>query len=217
MHLVDSTPIECARSRPTVRRSDLAGWAGYGYCASHSRFFRDLRLHLIAAPADLPPTGSHTIVADKGCRSPPPTTTNNTPLESVIQPPEPSSWSLSTQAISLRRLLAPDGPHAGSSARRASSAVAPDRTPRLGPGPASPRCAQPRDGPRLPGGPTGRAPGPHQVGQSLRHPSSRPARTAPASTSLGPTTAILTSHHHLHHTRNDSGLLLRAGAVCAAG
>ncbi len=30
VHLVDSTPIECARSRPTVRRSDLAGWAGYG-------------------------------------------------------------------------------------------------------------------------------------------------------------------------------------------
>jgi hypothetical protein len=36
--LVDSTPVECARSRPTVKRSDLAGWAGYGYCASHSRF-----------------------------------------------------------------------------------------------------------------------------------------------------------------------------------
>ena len=36
--LVDSTPIECARCRPTVKRSELAGWAGYGYCASHSRF-----------------------------------------------------------------------------------------------------------------------------------------------------------------------------------
>ena len=32
--VVDSTPVECARSRPTVTRSDLAGWAGYGYCAS---------------------------------------------------------------------------------------------------------------------------------------------------------------------------------------
>ena len=54
VHLVDSTPIECARSRPTVMRSDLAGWAGYGYCASHSRFFRGLRLHLVCtvhAPA----------------------------------------------------------------------------------------------------------------------------------------------------------------------
>ena len=28
--LGDSTPIECARSRPTVMRSALAGWAEYG-------------------------------------------------------------------------------------------------------------------------------------------------------------------------------------------
>jgi len=46
--------LECGRSRPTVKRSDLAGWAGYGYCASHSRFFWGLRLHLIATPAGLP-------------------------------------------------------------------------------------------------------------------------------------------------------------------
>lgn len=45
--LADSTPIECARSRPAVRRSDLAGWAQYGYCASHSRYFWGLRLHLV--------------------------------------------------------------------------------------------------------------------------------------------------------------------------
>jgi Transposase DDE domain len=54
--LVDSTPVECARSRPTVQRSDLAGHAGYGYCASHSRFFWGLRLHLICTPAGLPVT-----------------------------------------------------------------------------------------------------------------------------------------------------------------
>ena len=52
--IADSTPVECARSRPTTRRSDLAGWAGYGYCASHSRFFWGLRLHLICTPAGLP-------------------------------------------------------------------------------------------------------------------------------------------------------------------
>lgn len=93
VHLVDSTPIECARSRPTVMRSDLAGWAGYGYCASHSRFFWGLRLHLITTTAGLPvawavtspgqnerevlrsmlehlaPTSAHTIIADKGYRS----------------------------------------------------------------------------------------------------------------------------------------------------
>lgn len=52
--LMDSTPVECGRSRPTVKRSNLAGWAGYGYCASHSRFFWGLRLHLVATPAGLP-------------------------------------------------------------------------------------------------------------------------------------------------------------------
>jgi hypothetical protein len=54
--VVDSTPVECGRSRPTVRRSDLAGWAGYGYCPSHSRFFWGLRLHLVCTPAGLPIT-----------------------------------------------------------------------------------------------------------------------------------------------------------------
>jgi hypothetical protein len=41
--VVDSTPVECGRSRETARRSDLAGWAEYGYCASHSRYFWGLR------------------------------------------------------------------------------------------------------------------------------------------------------------------------------
>ena len=45
--VVDSTPVECGRSRETARRSDLAGWAEYGYCASHSRYFWGLRLHLV--------------------------------------------------------------------------------------------------------------------------------------------------------------------------
>ncbi|MBB5939060.1 hypothetical protein FHS42_006152 [Streptomyces zagrosensis] len=36
--LVDSTAVECGRSRETVKRCDLAKWAEYGYCASHSRF-----------------------------------------------------------------------------------------------------------------------------------------------------------------------------------
>ncbi len=52
--LVDSTPIECGRSRETQQRSDLAGWAEYGYSASHSRWFWGLRLHLLATPSGLP-------------------------------------------------------------------------------------------------------------------------------------------------------------------
>ena len=34
--LADSTPVECGRSRETVKRSDMAGYASYGYCASHT-------------------------------------------------------------------------------------------------------------------------------------------------------------------------------------
>jgi hypothetical protein len=52
--VVDSTPVECARSRETVKRSDLAGWAQYGYCASHSRWFWGLRLHLVTTLHGLP-------------------------------------------------------------------------------------------------------------------------------------------------------------------
>jgi hypothetical protein len=52
--VVDSTPVECARSRQTVRRSELAGWAEYGYCASHSRYFWGLRLHMLATLHGLP-------------------------------------------------------------------------------------------------------------------------------------------------------------------
>ncbi len=52
--VADSTPVECGRSRETAKRSDLAGWAEYGYCASHSRYFWGLRLHLIATLQGLP-------------------------------------------------------------------------------------------------------------------------------------------------------------------
>lgn len=43
--LIDSTPVECARSVETTRRSALADAADYGRCASHSRFFWGFRLH----------------------------------------------------------------------------------------------------------------------------------------------------------------------------
>ncbi len=52
--VADSTPVECGRSRQTAQRSDLAGWAEYGYCASHSRFFWGLRLHLLCTLGGLP-------------------------------------------------------------------------------------------------------------------------------------------------------------------
>jgi hypothetical protein len=36
------------------QRSDLAGWASYGWCASHSRWFWGLRLHLVCTLHGLP-------------------------------------------------------------------------------------------------------------------------------------------------------------------
>lgn len=54
LRLVDSTPLPCAASRETVRRSDLAGHAGYGYCASHSRWFWGFRLYLISTAEGMP-------------------------------------------------------------------------------------------------------------------------------------------------------------------
>lgn len=54
--LIDSTPVQCGTSRPTVQRSNVAGSANYGYCASHSRYFWGLRLHLVTTPAGLPIT-----------------------------------------------------------------------------------------------------------------------------------------------------------------
>ncbi len=52
--LVDSTPVECARSRETVKRSALADAADYGWCTSHSRYFWGFRLHAIVAPDGTP-------------------------------------------------------------------------------------------------------------------------------------------------------------------
>jgi Transposase DDE domain len=52
--IVDSTPVECGRSRETTKRSQLAGWAQYGWCASHSRWFWGLRLHLVCTLHGLP-------------------------------------------------------------------------------------------------------------------------------------------------------------------
>jgi hypothetical protein len=52
--IADSTPVECGRSRESARRSELAGFAEYGYCASHTRYFWGLRLHLLCTLGGLP-------------------------------------------------------------------------------------------------------------------------------------------------------------------
>lgn len=54
LRLLDSTPVPCGTSRDTVKRSEFAGHAGYGFCASHSRFFWGFRLYLISTPEGMP-------------------------------------------------------------------------------------------------------------------------------------------------------------------
>jgi DDE family transposase len=54
VRLIDATPLPCGTSRETVKRSELAGWANYGYCAAHSRFYWGLKLYLITTPDGMP-------------------------------------------------------------------------------------------------------------------------------------------------------------------
>jgi len=88
LRLLDSTPVPCGQSRETVRRSEFAGHAGYGRCASHSRWFWGFRLYLLCAGDGMPigfelaaanigervvaaelvdrvPVAGHTVIADK--------------------------------------------------------------------------------------------------------------------------------------------------------
>lgn len=52
--ITDATALPCGRSRETVKRSDLAGWADYGYCASHSRWYWGLKLYLVCSGDGMP-------------------------------------------------------------------------------------------------------------------------------------------------------------------
>ncbi|UJW32698.1 IS982 family transposase [Saccharothrix sp. AJ9571] len=52
--ITDATAVPCGMSRETVKRSDLAGHAGYGYCASHSRWYWGLKLYLVCAGDGIP-------------------------------------------------------------------------------------------------------------------------------------------------------------------
>jgi hypothetical protein len=88
IRLLDSTPVPCGQSRETTHRSAFAGHAGYGRCASHSRWFWGFRLYLICAGDGMPigwelaaanvgervvaaemleriPVAGHTVIADK--------------------------------------------------------------------------------------------------------------------------------------------------------
>ena len=50
LRLMDATPIGCGQSKTTAQRSDLFGYAGYGYESSHSRWYWGAKLLLITTP-----------------------------------------------------------------------------------------------------------------------------------------------------------------------
>ena len=52
--ITDATPVPCGMSRQTAKRSDLAGHANYGYCASHSRWYWGLKLYLVCTGDGMP-------------------------------------------------------------------------------------------------------------------------------------------------------------------
>ena len=54
LRLLDSTPVPVGTSRETAKRSEFAGHAAYGYCASHSRYFWGFRLYLLCASDGMP-------------------------------------------------------------------------------------------------------------------------------------------------------------------
>jgi len=47
LRLLDATPVPCGQSAVTARRSNLFGYAGYGYCPSHSRWYWGPKLMLL--------------------------------------------------------------------------------------------------------------------------------------------------------------------------
>ncbi len=50
LRLMDATPIGCGQSKTTSQRSNLFGWAGYGYESAHSRWYWGAKLLLITTP-----------------------------------------------------------------------------------------------------------------------------------------------------------------------
>ena len=56
LRLMDATPIGCGQSKTTAQRSNLFGWAGYGYESAHSRWYWGVKL-LLLTTADGTVTG----------------------------------------------------------------------------------------------------------------------------------------------------------------
>jgi Transposase DDE domain len=54
LRLLDATPLPCAASRQTVKRSALWPHCAYGYCRAHSRWYWGFKLYLLCTPDGMP-------------------------------------------------------------------------------------------------------------------------------------------------------------------
>lgn len=54
LRLIDAPPVPTGQSRETVKRSEFAGQAAYGYRAAHPRHFWGFKLYLLAASDGMP-------------------------------------------------------------------------------------------------------------------------------------------------------------------
>ena len=139
LRLMDATSVPCGHSVITAKRSDLYGYAGYGYCPSHSRWYWGSKLLIICTcdgtitgfslanpklhgerqqarqtlerqPANRPAPGT-ALVTDKAC--PGRTSRNSSPATT-------SHWSWSARPARTRKCPGRSRTGCGSASRRSS-------------------------------------------------------------------------------------------------
>jgi hypothetical protein len=52
--VLDATPVPCTASRDAVKRSEVAGSDGSGFCAARTLCYWGFKLYLLSAPGGMP-------------------------------------------------------------------------------------------------------------------------------------------------------------------
>jgi len=106
LRLLDSTPVPCAASRETVRRSEFAGIAAYGYCRSHSRYFWGFRLYLLCASDGTrsPSSSPRQMLHSRACA----------PASGCGSSPSPPGSGITPRSVNLAGASAPMATNSGS-------------------------------------------------------------------------------------------------------
>jgi hypothetical protein len=102
LRLMDGTPVPCGTSAVAARRSGLYGWAGYGYCPSHSRWYWGAKLLLICT-CDGTVTGFGQRTGPR--RAPSSSRTKASPEKTSRSscPAQTSAWPWSARPARMRR------------------------------------------------------------------------------------------------------------------